>query len=145
MKNNKGISIITVVVTIIVIIILASIGISNSLVTVDNTAKAVFQEDFKNYVQQIKTYNLEAILRQQVDDYDPDELNWDGKSEYLENSARIENKDQEDTIEFLLKGYYTKSLDDKVYIENGELKVRDKYLTEQACADELHLYKRSGD
>ncbi|MBR3280990.1 MAG: hypothetical protein IKI57_03990 [Clostridia bacterium] len=145
MKNNKGISIITVVVTIIVIIILASIGISNSLVTVDNTAKAVFQEDFKNYVQQIKTYNLEAILRQQVDDYDPDELNWDGKSEYLENSARIENKDQEDTIEFLLKGYYTKSLDDKVYIENGELKVRDKYLTEQAWADELHLYKRSGD
>ena len=145
MKNNKGISIITVVVTIIVIIILASIGISNSLVTVDNTAKAVFQEDFKNYVQQIKTYNLEAILRQQVDDYDPDELNWDGKSEYLENSARIENKDQEDTIEFLLKGYYTKSLEDKVYIENGELKVRDKYLTEQAWADELHLYKRSGD
>ncbi len=145
MKNNKGISIITVVVTIIVIIILASIGISNSLVTVDNTAKAVFQEDFKNYVQQIKTYNLEAILRQQVDDYDPDELNWDGKSEYLENSARIENKDQEDTVEFLLKGYYTKSLDDKVYIENGELKVRDKYLTEQAWADELHLYKRSGD
>ena len=145
MKNNKGISLVTVVLTIIVIIILASIGISNSLVTVDNTAKAVFQEDFKNYVQQIKTYNLEAVLRQQVDDYDPDELAWDGESDFLENSARIEDKDQEDTIDFLLKGYYTKNLEGKVYIENGELKVKDTYLTEQSWADELHLYKRSGE
>ena len=145
MKNNKGISIVTVVLTIIVLIILASIAISNSLVTVDNTAKAVFQEDFKNSVQSLKSYNIEAVLKQHVNDYDPDELQWDGESEYLENSARIEDENREDTITFLLKDHYTKNLKGRIYIKDGELMVKDIYPDEKEWAGELYKYIRSGE
>ena len=141
MKNNKGISIVSLVITIIVIIILASIGIANSLNTVNESEKAVFLEDFKSCKGAIDRYDLEAVYKANDRTYALENLQWDGEEERVHNSAKIEDPDQEDRIDFIFDEHYTKNVKGKLAIKDGKLVVRDPYLKEQGWAEELHLYK----
>ena len=137
MKNNKGVSIIALIITIIVFIILASIIIANSTETIDKSAKAVFQGDFKNAIFALQSYNTEAVLRANNPNYVEWDLQWDGDSEYAENSARIQDPTQDDTINYILKDHLTKDLRGKIHIVDGKLFVRPGYTTEAEWAKDL--------
>lgn len=137
MKNNKGFSMIALIIMIIVTIILAWIVISNSTETIDNSQKAVFQDDFKNAYFAVQAYNTEAVLRANNPNYAEWDLTWDGKSERAQNTAQIQNAGEEDTIKYILKDTLTKSLDGKVEIYQGQLCVKEGFSLEEEWVEEL--------
>ena len=98
-------------------------------------------EDFKACKGAIDKYDLEAVYKGHNKAYSLDELQWDGIEERTHNSARIEDSEQEDRIDFIFNEHYTKNVRGKIEIKDGKLIVKDPYLKEQGWADELHLYK----
>ena len=145
MKNNKGVSIIGLVITIIVIIILAGIVINGGTESIDKANQAAFQNEFKDAVEALNIYNTRAVIRKNNKDYEPEKLNWDGKSERAENTARVESPDEEDTIKDILKDSFTKTLENKIYILDGKIYVFNSFETEKGWAAELYSYINSGD
>ena len=147
MKNNKGVSLIALTITIIVILIIAAISFRAGFSTVDETQRTAFMNDIEDLVRHLEIYNTRGVLYNNLDGmYDETTLNWDGESSRTTGSAKMENKDEEDTPIYIfgdtLNSAYVK---DKVLIINGKLYVKRSYPDEFKWASE-NLYKyMSGD
>ena len=123
--NQKGVSLLSLVITIIVIILLAAITINSGISKqIDEANKAKFQNDLKNLVTAVEVYHNRADIHG-ISSYDRDELKWNGKSERAEKTAKMEDKTQveEDSIKYIFGGELPKTLLDIVKIESGEVVV----------------------
>jgi len=63
MKNQKGISLIALIITIIVIIILAAIVIVRAMGTIDSANKAKFDQEFTDFQQAVVTKGLDIYAK----------------------------------------------------------------------------------
>jgi hypothetical protein len=135
--NNKGVSMVALVITIIVIVIIASVATMSGSDTMQHAEKATIQADFKTAQTLFQTYNNEAIIKGDRG-YDPDKFCWDGESERAENTAKIENGVDEDTIRFIFKDKFPHSLRGRIYIQDGEFYVFPELLTEKEWIDEVY-------
>ncbi len=137
--KNAGISLMSLVITIILIIIIASISLVASNKSLDEATKVKFQNDLKEVVTALEVYHQRAYIRG-VSTYDSKELKWDGMSESAENTARIEDSTQEDTIQYILEGNVPESLKGIITFENGKVKVDQNRKPEIEWATELYSY-----
>lgn len=138
MKNKKGISLISMVITILVIIILAAVAISSNTTSIEEANKVKFQNDLKSFVELIDAYNVRAEIRG-IATYDSDDLTWDGTSEKAENTARIKNKAEEDSIRDILDGnQIPDSLKGIVSIENGKVRIDENVKPQYDWAVEMY-------
>lgn len=140
--NQKGVSIISLVITIIIIIILAAITVTSGMdKQIEEANKVKFQNDLKNVVTAINVYHERAYIHG-VSSYDRDELTWDGKSVRAEKTAKMEDKNQveEDSIHYILEGNLPKTLEEIVIIENGKVKVKKDRKPQIDWAIELYQY-----
>lgn len=138
--NQKGISLMSMIITIIVIIILAAIVImSGGEESIEEANKVRFQNDLKNSVEALRVYEQRAEMHGEKN-YDFDSLNWDGTSENAENTAKIENKgsDEEDSIRYIFQKTVPKTLEGKIKIINGKIKVDKNLKPEIDWAEELY-------
>lgn len=165
--NNKGVSLISLTITIIVLIIIAGIAIGMGFGNVDKGQKAAFLTDLETAVTSTTVYG-ERALQYGIKDFKISELTWDGKSDYLENSGKVNfftndvegrkidplhpteeqqiliDNAPEDTTIFLFDRALPNTLKNKVYIEKGKLYVSQEYPDEYAWATEAYEYM-SGD
>ena len=138
MKNNKGVSIITLVITIIIIIIIAGVTMLRSTKNLEEANKVKFQNDLKSFVELIDAYNVRAEIRG-IATYDSDDLAWDGISEKAENTARIKNNSDEDSIRDILDGnQIPETLKGIVTIENGKVKISEDAYPKYDWAVEMY-------
>lgn len=135
--NNKGVSMVALVITIIVIVIIATVATRSGSETVQHAEKATIQADFQTARTLFETYNNEALVKGDRR-YDPDKFCWDGKSDKAENTAKMENGVDEDTIWFVFKDKFPHSLRGRIYIENGEFFVFPELLTEKEWIEEVY-------
>jgi hypothetical protein len=165
--NNKGVSLISLTITIIVLIIIAGIAISMGFGNVDKGQKAAFVTDLEMAVTSTTIYS-ERALQYGIKGYKISELTWDGKSDFLENSGKVNfftnnvegrkidpqhpteeqqlliDAAQEDTVIFLFNTDVPNTLKNKIYIKEGRLYVSKEYPDEYAWAIEAYEYM-SGD
>ncbi len=139
-SNKKGISLIATIIMIIVIIILASITVSAGFKNITKANQATFINDLKASTQAIEIYNTRAVARGNVRFYDPEELYWDGQSQKAENTARIEDPEQEDDAQYIFGETFYNSLHGKIFIKYGKIYIRREYVTEIEWAKELYEY-----
>jgi len=138
--NNKGISLMSLIITIIVIIIIASISMLNSNKHLEEANRAKFEVDLKTVVETLEIYNQRAEIRG-IPTYDKNELLWDGTSERAQNTAKIADKTNEDTIKFIMDGNdIPKSLIGIVTIKDGKFKVKEEYKPQYDWAVEMYSY-----
>lgn len=141
--NNKGISLMSMVITIIVIIILAGIVIMpTGEDSLQEANKVRFQNDLKGLVTALQVYEQETEMYGDKN-YDFDTLVWDGSSEKAENTAMIEKKGsgEEDSIRYIFNGNVPKTLKGLITIKNGKIVLDGKRKPEVEWAKELY----SGD
>lgn len=125
MKINKGISMIALIITMVVIVIIAGVTMIKSVKNLEEANKVKFQNDLKSFVELIDAYNVRAEIRG-IATYDSDDLAWDGVSEKAENTARIKNKAEEDSIRDILDGNpIPETINGIVSIENGKVKISE--------------------
>lgn len=139
MKKQNGVSLISLAITIIVIILLASITLVASNGSIDKAVKVKFQTELKGVVEALDVYNERAYLSG-TSDYDSRDLTWDGTSERAVNTAKMEDPMQEDRIRYILSDEVPETLDGKMTIENGKVKIVEEYKTEREWASELYSY-----
>ena len=137
--NQKGISIMSLVITIIVILIIASISMISSTKSIDQATEVKFKNDLKEVVTALEVYHQQANLHG-VPSYNSDELKWDGVSERAENTAKIEDSTNEDRIRYIFTDEVPKTLVGKITIEDGRIKVEKSYKTEYEWATEQYSY-----
>lgn len=138
--NNKGVSLMSLIITIIIIIILAAISMLNSNKSLEEANKAKFEVDLKSVVELLNIYNERAVIRG-VSNYDKDDLTWDGSSERAENTARIEDKTKEDTIKYIFDGNNVPdSLKGLITIEAGKIRVDETRKPQYDWAVEMYSY-----
>ena len=126
MKRNKGISMIALIITMVVIVIIAGVTMIKSVKNLEEANKVKFQNDLKSFVELIDAYNVRAEMRG-IATYDSDDLTWDGVSEKAENTARIKNKSEEDSIRDILDGNpIPETLEGIVSIENGKVRISEE-------------------
>ena len=138
--NNKGISLMSMVITIIVIIILAGIDImAGGEESLEEANKVRFQNDLKSVVTALQVYEQRSEMYAEKG-YDYDLLSWDGISERAENTAKIEKKgsDEEDTIRYILSGNVPKTLNEIIKIKEGKIVVDSTRKPEIEWARELY-------
>lgn len=141
-KNNKGVSLVSLAITIIVIIIIAVITINVSTQSVDESLEAKFKNDLTSVVTALEIYHQRAEIRG-VSTYENDELTWDGKSFYAENTAKIADKThtQEDSIQYILDGNpVPTTLEGIMTIENGRVKINKEAKPQIDWATEIYAY-----
>ena len=165
--NNKGVSLVALVITIIVILIIASISFLMGFRNVDKAQQAAFVTDLEGAVRDVQIYG-ERALQYGILDYKIEELQWDGKSDYLTKSGKVnyitndtlgkkinakhptdEDKEKinnapEDTALFLFNNNIPNTLKGKIFIKNGKLYVDIGYKDEYNWAIEAYEYM-SGD
>ncbi len=140
--NNKGISLVSLVITIIVMIIIAVITINVSTQSVDESLEAKFKNDLTSVVTALDIYHQRAETRG-VATYKSNELTWDGSSFYAENTAKIEDKAhvQEDSIKYILDGNpVPTTLEGIMTIENGKVKINKEVKPQIEWATEIYSY-----
>jgi len=139
-SNKKGVSLIAMIIMIIVIIILASIGISTGFKNITKANQANFLNDLKSSIQMLEIYNTRAVARGNVRFYDPEELFWDGVSQKAQNTARIENPDEEDDASYIFQEAFNNGLHGKIFIKYGKIYIKREYVTEIEWAKEMYDY-----
>ena len=161
--DNKGVSLVGLVITIIVIVIIAGIALSSGFINIDKAQQATFLSDLENVNDAINIYNERADIYGKKD-YDKRKLSWNGQDKYLTNSAKInyltndtEGKKinpqytteeelqkiynaQEDTADFLFNGVVPTSLRGKIYIVSGKVYVYRSYKEEFEWATSKYEY-----
>lgn len=140
--NNKGISMVSLVITIIVIILLAAISINSGMGKhLDEANKAKFQNELKNAVTAVEIYHNRAAIHG-ISSYESDELSWDGVSEKAENTAKMEDENhiEEDSINYIFEKNITDLLKGIITIENGKVKVDKTKKPQIDWAVELYKY-----
>lgn len=136
MKTQNGISLIALVVTIIVIIILAAISITINYDTFNMMDKTTYYARVRGLEERLNIYHESAEL--ELDNYRKDKLSWDGTSERAENTGKVEDGINEDTPIFIFKEI-PEYFEGKIYIQNGELGVKDYTDQEMKWLDELQI------
>jgi len=131
--NQKGISMVALIITIIVIIIIAGISMVSSTKSIDQASEVKFKNDLTEVVTALEVYNQQAYLHG-IPTYDNDDLTWDGTSERAENTAKIEDGTNEDRVEFIFTDVIPETLKGVMTIEDGKIKIdkNDKYKYEWA-------------
>lgn len=140
--NNKGVSIISLIITIIVIIILAAITISSNTESLEEANKVKFQNDLKSVVEALDIYHQRAEIRG-VATYEANDLTWDGFSEKAENTAKIRDSNhvEEDSIRDIFDGNsIPKTLEGYIVIEDGKVKFDKNKKPEIEWATEIYSY-----
>ncbi len=120
MKAQNGISLVALIVTIIVVIILASISLNVNFDSFTMLDKTKYVSQIRGLEERLRIYHEDATL--DADLYVKDNLSWDGVSERVENTGKLEDGINEDTPKFIFKeipSYF----EGKICIENGELVV----------------------
>ena len=137
--NQKGISMMSLIITIIIMIILAGITVSLSGNSATEANEGKFKNDLKNVVTAVESYHTRADAFG-VSSYKRNNLAWDGVSEKAENTAKMEDKSQaeEDSIRFILSGEIPNSLDGIMKIEAGEVVIDESQKTQIEWARELY-------
>ncbi|MBO5141882.1 MAG: hypothetical protein J6C46_02585 [Clostridia bacterium] len=138
--NNKGVSLVSLVITIVVIIILAAVSILNSTKSLEEANKVKFQNDLKTVVEALNVYNERSVIRG-IPSYDKEKLEWDGESEKAENTAKIKdtNHVEEDSIRDIFDGNdVPNSLKGLIKIEYGKIKVDSSRHPEYEWAKEMY-------
>ena len=137
--GNKGISLISLVITIVVIIILASIVSVSGDKNTEEAFKVRFQNDLKNVVTALNVYHERAEIHTE-EDYNKNNLSWDGVSERAMNTAKIEDKDsgEEDTIKYIFSDNVPKTLKGLIRIKDGKIVVDETRKPEVEWAEELY-------
>lgn len=141
--NKKGISLVSLVIMIIIIIILATIVLNVSMNYITTANETKFKTELEDLVNLVDVYNKRAIIYNK--DYDSSKLSWDGKSDRAENTAKIENigGDTEDSIRTIFQDYQIpKDIEGIIYIENGQLKVREDAVPQYDWAIEVYEYMK---
>ncbi len=143
--NNKGVSLVALVVTMIVIIIIAGIVISSGIGNISTSQKGAFMVDLENMNTSLQKYNTRAVLYNHLPgEYYDDELQWDGKTERAEHTARMEVSGEEDTALYIFDNNIPNTLKGKIKIIDGKLYVDRSYQQEFEWAAEQYKYM-SGD
>lgn len=137
--NQKGISLVALVITIIVIILLATITMTASTKSVDQATEVKFKNDLTEVVTALEVYHHQANIHG-IPSYDSDDLTWDGTSERAENTAMMEDKINEDKIKYILTDDVPDSLKGKMTIENGRVKIDKSNTYEYEWAVEKYSY-----
>lgn len=139
MKNQKGVSLISLIITIIVVILITTITLIASDKPVDEAIKVKFQNDLKEVVNALEIYHQKAHMYG-VEEYDRDNLEWDGASERGVNTAKIEDENhvEEDKIKYIFTDSIPETLKGKMTIEGGEIKISESYKTEYDWAVEMY-------
>ena len=145
--NNKGVSLVALIITMIVIILLAGIAWQAGFSNVGQAQKSAFMKDLENLTTSLEKYNTQAVLRNNINgEYYEENLQWDGKSERTTGSAQMEKSGEEDTPGYIFDDQQNSSyVKDKIKIINGRLYVDKKYATEFEWATEYYKYMVSGD
>lgn len=139
MKNQKGVSLVALVITIIVIIIIASITMLSGNDSISRANETKFKNDLKEVVNALDIYNQQAYLYGDAS-YDSSDLTWNGESERAENTAKIEDHVNEDRIRFIFTDEVPSTLQGKMTIEDGKIKVNKSYKSEYQWATEMYSY-----
>ena len=133
MLNNKGVSLISLIITMIVIIILATISVVASRDSVENAKKLAFLTGLTELQRGLDSYNQRAFYRG-VATYDSEDLFWSGNlNDSPRNTAKIkvevdknsneldEKKDEEDTLYTIFGKDIPNDVKDKIYIYEGNI------------------------
>lgn len=139
MNNKKGVSLISLTITIIVLIILAGITIGSGFGNIEKTQKAAFLSDFGNALENLRTYNQRAEAFSTIR-YNRRKLTWDGFTERATNTAKLEDNQNEDRVDYIFHNTITNNLIGKLEIRSGDLYIKEGYTTELEWAKEIHDY-----
>ena len=141
MLNKKGVSLISVVITIIVIVIIASIAVNNGYENIVKAHKSAFMTDLESLILSLEKYNTRAVgYADPMTYYEEDFLQWDGESERAENTAKLEDGINEDTVRYIFDNNISENVKGKIKIINGKLYVDREYETEFQWATEQYKY-----
>jgi Tfp pilus assembly protein PilE len=144
--NNKGVSLVALVITIIVIIIIAGISLRTGIDNVTQSQKSAFLADLEMLNTNLQKYNIRAVQYNNLEgEYYEEDLQWDGKSPTATNSAQMEKAGFEDTPNYIFGGTITDNVKGKIIIKDGRLFVDPNYKTELEWASEHYRYMASGD
>ena len=147
MKNNKGVTLVTLTITIIVILIIAGIAVRLGFSSVNDTQRSAFMTDVETLIRQLETYNIRAVVYNNLDgEYDEEKLSWDGNADRVTESAQMEKKGVEDTPEYIFGDVINaNTVKGKVKIIKGRLYVKRSYPDEfKWAAEDVYKYM-SGD
>ena len=142
LKNNKGVSLISLAITIIVLIILAGITVGSGIGNIGKTQKAAFLSDFGTALENLRTYNQRAEAFSTIR-YNRRKLTWDGFAERAEHTAKLEDGENEDRAEYIFHETITNNLKGKLEIRSGDLYIKEGYTTELEWAKEIHDYMKN--
>ena len=98
--------------------------------------KTTYYARVRGLEERLNIYHESAEL--ELDNYRKDKLSWDGTSERAENTGKVEDGINEDTPIFIFKEI-PKYFEGKIYIQNGELGVKDYTDQEMKWLDELQI------
>jgi Tfp pilus assembly protein PilE len=149
--NKNGVSMVALVITMIVIIILAGITYNMSFSNVTEAQKTSFLNDLEKAVYYLRAYNTRGQAAYLMGaegaekNYDPNNLQWDGISERAENTAKMEDGINEDSVEYIFEKDITNNIKGKIKIKDGQLYVSNNYPTEFEWASEYYDYMKSGE
>ena len=139
MKNQKGVSLVALAITIIVIIIIASITMLAGNDSISRAHETKFKNDLKEVINALDVYNQQAYLYGDIS-YDSSDLTWNGETERAENTAKIEDHVNEDRVRFIFTDEIPKTLQGKMTIEDGKVKISKAYQKEYQWAIEMYSY-----
>ena len=146
MFNNKGVSLTALVITIIVLIIIAGIVMQSGIGNIGQANKSAFMTDLENAILLLQKYETRAEgLSDPMLYFSSDNLQWDGVTERAVNTGKLEDGENEDTINYIFENHIPNTLKGKLKIINGELYINKDYYTEFEWATEHYKYMLSGD
>ncbi len=152
--NNKGVSIMSLVITMIVIIILAGIAMNAGTTNIDKAQKSAFLSDLERAQFELQSYCQRGLVAKELmitedgqggnPNFDPLNLYWDGdiNNKRATDTAKMEDGVNEDTIDYIFNHSITKNLENKIFILDGTLYVKSEYQIEFEWAVENYDYMR---
>ena len=124
MLNKKGVSLIAMVIAIIIIVIIASISLNMGYDNITKAHKSAFMTDIETLITSLQKYNTRAVgFADPMTYYDEEMLQWDGTTERAENTAKLEDGINEDTVRYIFDDAISDNVRGKIKIVNGKLYV----------------------
>ena len=136
MSEEKGITLITIVVTIIILLILSAITLTiifNSSI-IGKSQSAKLKTEISALEENLKHYSNEAKISNKKE-YKQENLIWDGENE-PQNTAKLTDGENEDNIEKIL-GKIPNDLQGKVTIGSGVLKFKNLTQTDKKVIEDM--------
>lgn len=149
MNNQKGVSLIVLIVTIAVMIIIATITIRGNNNALNYTSESVYKAELRGLEERLRIYHEDAEL--ELFEYRKNKLQWDGVAARATNTGKVEDAQagieeesrREDTAQFIFKeipGIFK----GKLYIEDGNLGVLNPYENQKKWLKDMEVqYKEN--